>query len=84
MPTLIITGTCGVGKSTIAAEINDAPAEAKVPNAATDLDALTWQGPSSGSFLCRLVAPESLRVDRLRARMPPVPHGIGMSVAVSS
>jgi len=50
VPTLIITGTCGVGKSTIAAEINDALAEVEVPNAALDLDALAWQWPSTSVF----------------------------------
>lgn len=50
VPTLIITGTCGAGKSTIAAEINDVLAESKVPNAAIDLDALTWQWPPSSAF----------------------------------
>jgi adenylylsulfate kinase len=122
VPTLFITGTCGVGKSTIAAEINDALAEARIANAAIDLDALTWQWPSNSAFnsdlmfenlaalwpnyqahgaqrlilarvledraelaryraavpdaeivVCHLVAPQSLRVDRLRARMPAGP-----------
>lgn len=50
VPTLIITGTCGAGKSTIAAEINDLLAESKVPNAAIDLDALAWQWPQSSAF----------------------------------
>ncbi len=49
LPTLIITGTCGVGKSTIAAEINEALAEAEIANASIDLDALTWQWPSSST-----------------------------------
>jgi len=50
VPTLLLTGTCGVGKSTIAAEINDALAEAGIANAAVDLDALTWQWPSSSAY----------------------------------
>lgn len=122
VPMLLITGTCGVGKSTIAAEINDALADAEIANAALDLDALTWQWPSSSAFnselmfenlaalwpnylahgaqrlilarvledraelcryrtaipgaeivVCRLSAPRSLRIDRLRERMPPGP-----------
>ena len=119
VPTLLVTGTCGVGKSTIAAEINDVLAEAEIANAAIDLDALTWQWPSNSAFnsdlmfenlaalwpnyrahgaqrlilarvledraelaryraavpgaeivVCHLVAPQSLRLDRLRARTP--------------
>lgn len=122
VPTLLITGTCGVGKSTVAAEINDLLAERKVPNAAVDLDALTWQWPPSSRWnselmfdnlaviwpnyrsrgathlvlagvledrndldryrlavpganitVCRLVTPIDLRIERLRARMPPGP-----------
>jgi adenylylsulfate kinase len=122
VPTLFLSGTVGVGKSTIAAEINDVLAEAEIPNAAVDLDALTWQWPVSSQFnselmfknlaavwpnywahgatrlilagvledraelvhcraavpgaeivVCRLVAAESVRVDRLRERMPPGP-----------
>jgi hypothetical protein len=48
--TLLITGTVSVGKSTIAAEINDTLAALKVPNAAVDLDALSWQWPSSSEW----------------------------------
>lgn len=47
VPTLLITGTTGVGKSAVAAEINDALAALRVPNAAVDLDALVWQWPST-------------------------------------
>jgi adenylylsulfate kinase len=47
---LLLTGSCGTGKSVIAAEINDALAERKVPNAAIDLDALTWQWPPSSPW----------------------------------
>jgi adenylylsulfate kinase len=50
VPTLLITGTTGVGKSTVAAEINDALAALKVPNAAVDLDALVWQWPSTSGW----------------------------------
>jgi adenylylsulfate kinase-like enzyme len=42
---LLLTGSCGTGKTVIAAEINDTLAELKVSNAAIDLDALTWQWP---------------------------------------
>jgi adenylylsulfate kinase len=122
IPTLILSGTCGVGKSAMAAEINDVLAEAGIANAAIDLDALTWQWPSSSPFnsdlmfenlaalwpnyhahgatrlilarvledrselsryrdavpeaeiiVCRLIAPQSTRIDRLRERMPPGP-----------
>jgi adenylylsulfate kinase len=122
VPTLLITGTTGVGKSTVAAEINDVLAALKVPNAAVDLDALVWQWPSTSAWnndlmfenlaslwpnyrahgathlilarvleddgelaryraavpgaqitVCRLVAPEAARVERLLERMPPGP-----------
>jgi predicted kinase len=122
VPTLLITGTVGVGKSAIAAEVNDALAALKVPNAAVDLDALVWQWPSTSKWnddlmfenlaslwpnyaahgathlilarvlenpaeltryaaavpgaeitVCRLVAPEAVRVNRLLGRMPPGP-----------
>lgn len=63
VPTLLITGTVGAGKSTVAAEINDVLAELKVPNAAVDLDALVWQWPSG--------SPQHVREARLLARMPP-------------
>ncbi|MFT3855510.1 MAG: hypothetical protein QM733_22690 [Ilumatobacteraceae bacterium] len=119
---LLITGTVGVGKSTIAAAINDVLAERRIPNAAVDLDSLVWQWPPDSPWnhrlmldnlaaiwpnfaargvthlvlarvledraelddyrtvipgaeitVCRLVADEVLRVDRLLARMPPGP-----------
>lgn len=50
VPTLVLTGTVGSGKSTVAAEINDALAELKIPNAAIDLDALVWQWPSTSKW----------------------------------
>ena len=50
VPTFVLTGTVGSGKSTVAAEINDALAELKVPNAAVDLDALVWQWPSTSKW----------------------------------
>jgi hypothetical protein len=122
VPTLLISGTTGVGKSTVAAEINDQLAARKVPNAALDLDALVWQWPSTSPWnvdlmfenlasiwpiyqfhgathlvlarvqadraeldryraaipgaeitVCRLVAPEVMRIKRLQGRMPPGP-----------
>jgi hypothetical protein len=122
VPTLLITGTTGAGKTAVAAEINDVLAELEVPNAAIDLDALVWQWPSSSEWnsdlmfenlallwpnyqahgatrlilarvlesraelprysaavpgaqiiVCRLIAPEAVRVERLRGRMPPGP-----------
>jgi adenylylsulfate kinase len=122
VPTMLVTGTVGVGKSTVAAEINDALADLKIPSAAVDLDALVWQWPSTSNWnsdlmfenlaslwpnyqahgatrlilagvledraelvryraavpgaqitVCRLVAPEAVRRDRLRRRMPPGP-----------
>jgi predicted kinase len=50
VPTLLITGTTGVGKSTVTAEINDQLAARKIPNAAVDLDALVWQWPSTSPW----------------------------------
>jgi predicted kinase len=122
VPTLLITGTVGVGKSTVAAEINDVLADLKIPNAAVDLDALVWQWPSTSSWnsdlmfenlaslwpnyqahgatrlilarvledrtelvryraavpsaeitVCRLTAPEAVRLHRLHGRMPAGP-----------
>jgi hypothetical protein len=122
VPVLLISGTVGSGKSTIAAEINDLLAERNIPNAAVDLDALVWQWPSTSPWnndlmfenlaamwpnyrahgaerlvlarvledraeldryrtvipdaqitVCRLVARQSLREQRLRDRMPPGP-----------
>lgn len=55
VPTLLLSGTVGVGKSTVAAEINDVLAELMIPNAAVDLDALVWQWPSSGKWNSNLM-----------------------------
>jgi hypothetical protein len=122
VPTLLITGTVGAGKSTVAAEISDVLADLKIPNAAVDLDALRWQWPPTSEWngdlmfenlaalwpnyqahgatrlilagvledpaeliryraavpgaeitVCRLVAPEAVRLDRLHGRMPAGP-----------
>lgn len=120
--TLLLTGTIGAGKTTIAAAINDELAAREVPNAALDLDALVWQWPPTSPWnddllfenlasiwpnlerrgvthlvlarvledragleryrlavpgaeitVCRLVAPEAVRVERITRRMPPGP-----------
>jgi predicted ABC-type ATPase len=122
VPTLLLTGTVGAGKSTIGGEISDALAECEVPNAFVDLDTLISQWPPTSKWnndllfenlaslwpnyaahgsthlilarvledptdldryraavpgaditVCRLVADEDVRVDRLRRRMQPGP-----------
>ncbi|HVM07520.1 MAG TPA: hypothetical protein VM345_03570 [Acidimicrobiales bacterium] len=50
VPVLLITGTVGAGKTTVAYEINDALAEMEVPNATIDLDALTAMWPPSSRW----------------------------------
>ena len=50
VPVLLLNGTVGAGKTTIAYEINDVLAEREVPNAAIDLDALTAQWPPSSRW----------------------------------
>lgn len=50
MPVLLVTGTVGAGKTTIAWELNDALGELKIPNAAIDLDGLTAQWPQSSKW----------------------------------
>jgi hypothetical protein len=50
VPTLLVSGTCGAGKSMIAREINEVLAEAEIANTAIDLDALTWHWPSGSPF----------------------------------
>lgn len=47
---LLLTGSVGSGKTAIASEICDALAELEIPNAAIDLDALTWQWPASSPW----------------------------------
>lgn len=122
VPTLLLSGTCGSGKSLIALEVHDLLSEAGVGNAMIDLDALTQHWPARQPFngdlklqnlgalwpnhrehgathlvlagvlqeraeldgyhaaipdaeivVCRLLAPEALRRERLRRRMPPGP-----------
>ena len=50
VPVLLLNGTVGSGKTTLAMEINDVLAERAVPNAAIDLDALTMQWPPSSRW----------------------------------
>jgi hypothetical protein len=50
VPVLLITGTVGAGKSTIAYELNDALRELEIPNAMVDLDALCAHWPSSSKW----------------------------------
>jgi hypothetical protein len=87
VPTLLITGTVGVGKSTVAAEINDALADLKIPSAAVDLDALVWQWPSTSNWnsdRC-LPAPAGYRLDRQPAHGPTNTYtGNGASAARTS
>ena len=49
-PVLLLTGTVGAGKTTLAYEIHEALAEREVPNAAIDLDALTAQWPATSKW----------------------------------
>ena len=48
---LLLTGTVGAGKTTVAATVGDLLREHGVPNATVDLDELRWacRSPSSGS-----------------------------------
>jgi hypothetical protein len=55
VPLLLLTGTVRVGKSTVAAAINDELAERQIPNAAVDLDALVWQWPPDSPWNHRLM-----------------------------
>ena len=50
VPVLLLNGTVGSGKTTLAMEINDVLAELEIPNAAVDLDALTMQWPPSSRW----------------------------------
>jgi len=64
VPTLILTGTSGAGKTVITAEIDDVLAELKIPNAAIDLDSLVWQWPPSSKWN------DDLMFENLRALWP--------------
>jgi len=46
VPTLLITGPVGVGKTTVAGEVANLLAEAGVPHAFVDVDALRWCYPA--------------------------------------
>jgi adenylylsulfate kinase len=50
VPVLLLTGTVGSGKTTLAYEVNDLLSEREVPNAIIDLDALTAQWPPSSRW----------------------------------
>lgn len=50
VPVLLLTGTVGVGKSTVAVEVHDVLGERGVPNVAFDLDAFTMQWPPSSKW----------------------------------
>jgi hypothetical protein len=50
VPVLLLTGTVGAGKTTIAWEINDVLAEREIGNAALDLDVFTAQWPSTSTW----------------------------------
>lgn len=47
---LLLTGTVGSGKTTVATEVADVLSEREVPNAALDLDTLTMQWPPSSRW----------------------------------
>jgi hypothetical protein len=120
VPVLLLTGTVGAGKTTIAWHINDELAEREIGNTALDLDLLVAQWPSTSKWnqdlmfesiaalwpihmahgsthlvlarvledhddvaryeaaipgaditICRIVAPQESRIERLLGRMPP-------------
>jgi hypothetical protein len=50
VPTLLISGTCGAGKSTVALEAHDLLGAARIPHALVDLDALTQHWPVEPPF----------------------------------
>jgi len=50
VPVLLITGTVGSGKTTLAYEIGDLLADCQIGHAVVDLDALTAQWPSSSRW----------------------------------
>lgn len=50
VPVLVLSGTVGVGKSTILAEIHDILGGARVPHACIDCDALALSWPPRGAF----------------------------------
>src|SRR5690606_29039283 len=50
VPTLIVTGTVGVGKTTVASEISDILSDREVPHAFVDIDAISTSWPPQGPF----------------------------------
>lgn len=50
VPTLLLTGTVGSGKTTIGGECSDALTARQVGNAFVDLDGLIWQWPSTSKW----------------------------------
>lgn len=61
VPVLLLTGTVGAGKTTIAFEVHEALAELEIPNAVLDLDGLTAHWPPSSKWNADLMF-ESLAV----------------------
>jgi hypothetical protein len=50
VPLLLISGTVGVGKSAVGAEMSEILADREVPHAFVDLDALTYSWPPQGRY----------------------------------
>lgn len=50
VPTLLVTGTLGVGKTSVASEISEVLSIREVPHAFVDIDALTCSWPPQGRF----------------------------------
>ena len=50
VPVLVVSGTVGVGKSTIVGEIHEILSRANVPHACVDADALALSWPRRGDF----------------------------------
>ncbi len=46
VPVMLITGPVGVGKTTVASEVSELLAQARVPHAFVDMDSLRWSYPS--------------------------------------
>ena len=56
VPTLIISGCMGAGKTTVLSEVSDLLAEARVPHAAIDLDWICQMYPSQPHYGERLMS----------------------------
>lgn len=50
IPVLILSGTVGVGKSTVLVEIHDILMTARIPHACIERDALAYSWPTRGEF----------------------------------